>query len=351
MNPGEEGSSDEDTGAVAGVKGDTIHCMIRFQFPQGHPMARVAYAPDSLEVFTAHPQTGVFGRDRFTGRTVRELLLPNVAWYSRLAVSTCGRYLGVGGGGRVFAYDLASRAAGALVQERVIDFALVERRLRCIFRRRGDTLAADMALDPPDGVILGIGTNLDPVALKSTGSVIAVSPNGRVGVAVRQRGKPQLVEFLTGQTVGELNFPLRRANENLIGFAVFAPTGTRLALCDGEKLGLFDLSAEDWSAIPTQPRQLHPECELERPDPTAGGTAKDQKAKLWLPPFAFTPDGRHFLTLGLRERVQLFDARVGKVVEQWGWRMEDVTCLAVAPDGLTACAGGRRGRMTVWDLC
>lgn len=325
--------------------------MIRFQFPQGHPMARVAYAPDSLEVFTAHPHTGVYGRDRFTGRTVREFLLANVAHYTRLAVSACGRYLAVGGGGRVFAYDLASTAATPLVQERVADFAVVDRRLRCVARRRDDTYAADIALDPPDGVVLGTGQGVGPVALKSSGTVIAVSPDGRVGVAVRQRGKPQLVEFATGETVAELSFPLRRSGENLIGFAVFSPDGARLALCDGEKLALFDLSSEDWSVMPAQPRQLHPDCELERPDPTSGGTVKDREAEHWLPPFAFTPDERHFLTLGLRERVQLFDARVGKVVEQWGWRMEDVTCLAVAPDGLTACAGGRRGKMTVWDLC
>lgn len=325
--------------------------MIRFQFPQGHPMARVAYAPDSLEVFTAHPHTGVFARDRFTGRTVREFPLPNVAQYTRLAVSACGRFLGVGGGGRVFVYDLATRATAPLVQERAVDFALVERRLRCVVRRLGGTFAADMALDPPDGVVLGLGGSHGPVPLRSSASVIAVSPDGRVGVAVRQRGKPLLAAFATGETVAELNFPLRRSGDRLTGFAVFAPSGTRLALCDGELLAVFDLSAEDWSAVPAVPRQLHPDCELGRPDPTAGGTVKDQKAEHWLPPVAFTPDGRNFLTLGLRERVQLFDARGGQVVEQWGWRMEDVTCLAVAPDGLTASAGGRRGKMTVWDLC
>ena len=70
----------------------------------------------------------------------------------------------------------------------------------------------------------------------------------------------------------------------------------------------------------------------------------------WRPPFALTPDGRGLLVRRPRERVQLWDLGAGAVAAEWGWRLEAVTCLAVAPDGLTAAAGGRYGRVLLWDL-
>ena len=319
--------------------------MIRFQFPQGHPMARVAYTPDSLAVVTAQPHTGVFVRDRFTGATLREFPLPTTAEYTDVAVSTCGRYFGLLNAKGMGIRLMEGGGSDPLLSGRgMTAFALLEGRIRAV-NRYGDT---NTVME----WVLPAATVSPAVALATSGTVIALSPDGRAGIAVRQRGKPQLVELTTGATVAELSFPLRRDDDgNICGFAVFSPNAEKLALGDGEKLAVFDLAEFDWAAVADKPRQLHPLCELERPDPTAGGTVKDKATEHWLPPLAFTPDGRYFLTLGLRERVQLYDAKSGAVAEQWGWRMEDVTCLAVAPDGLTACAGGRRGKLTVWDLC
>jgi len=318
--------------------------MIRFQFPQGHPMARVTYTPDSLAVVTAQPHTGVFVRDRFTGATVREFPIPNVAEYHQLVVSPCGHHIGVRHAKGFDNYPMTdARTDPPILTHHVIAFALHDGRAFAATRYGS---VATWALNPTHGVAFH-----SPITLATSGTVIAMSPDGRGAVAVRQRGKPQLVELTSGQTVAELNFTLRRTTDGITGFAVFSPNVAALALGNGEKIAVFDLSEFDWATVPEKPRQLHPVCELERPDPTAGGTVKDRAAEHWLPPLAFTPDGRHVVTLGLRERVQLFDAKSGGVAEQWGWRMEDVTCLAVAPDGLTACAGGRRGRLTVWDLC
>lgn len=324
--------------------------MIRFQFPQGHPMARVAYTPDSLAVVTAQPHTGVYVRDRFNGQTIREFRLLDVAGYHLLMVSQCGQHLGMLHVRRLEVYPMASGDATLTTSYHVAAFAILGERCRVVIRdqytNNNEVREWSVVVDPV------IGHNPSPmVPIGTSGTVIAMSPDGRGAVAVRQRGKPQLVELTTGQTVAELNFTLRRTPAGITGFAEFAPNAVSVALGNGEKIAVFDLSGFDWATVPEKPRQLHPLCELDRPDPTAGGTVKDRDAEHWLPPLAFTPDGRHFLTLGLRERVQLFDAKSGGVAEQWGWRMEDVTCLAVAPDGLTACAGGRRGRLTVWDLC
>jgi hypothetical protein len=46
----------------------------------------------------------------------------------------------------------------------------------------------------------------------------------------------------------------------------------------------------------------------------------------------------------------MWDVDSGALEADWNWRLEGITCLAVAPDGLTAIAGGRFGRVLTWDL-
>ncbi|HEX4612581.1 MAG TPA: hypothetical protein VH092_30585, partial [Urbifossiella sp.] len=70
----------------------------------------------------------------------------------------------------------------------------------------------------------------------------------------------------------------------------------------------------------------------------------------WRPPFTLTPDGRKLLVRRPRQRVQMWDVDSGALEADWNWRLEGITCLAVAPDGLTAIAGGRFGRVLTWDL-
>ena len=70
----------------------------------------------------------------------------------------------------------------------------------------------------------------------------------------------------------------------------------------------------------------------------------------WLPPFALLADGRGLLVKRPGNRVQLWDAPTGTLVNEWSWRLEWVTCVGVSADGLTAVAGGRFGRVLLWDL-
>ena len=65
------------------------------------------------------------------------------------------------------------------------------------------------------------------IRIATSGHVISMSPDGRAGVAVRQRGKPQLIDLNSGRTVAELSFALRRTATSLVGFAVFSPDSER----------------------------------------------------------------------------------------------------------------------------
>jgi WD40 repeat protein len=79
--------------------------------------------------------------------------------------------------------------------------------------------------------------------------------------------------------------------------------------------------------------------------------ARRKSGRRGLAYLAASPDGRWVLT----------SARETKVVQMWNtadwregpaytWPVGEVRCLAVAPDGQRAAAGGRSGQVVVWDL-
>jgi WD40 repeat protein len=79
---------------------------------------------------------------------------------------------------------------------------------------------------------------------------------------------------------------------------------------------------------------------------------------------AFTPDSRRLLTGSAVGTVRIWDMpdrivpcppfETAEYLEspaaELDWQFGPITTLAVAPDGLTAAAGGMDGRVLVWDL-
>lgn len=130
----------------------------------------------------------------------------------------------------------------------------------------------------------------------------------------------------------------------------FCPRAERVATCDGHAIRVFDLreldapsdDENDESRAPRPRERLEPVFVLP-PDRTA-------EVPNWYPPFALLPDGRGLIVKRPRNRIQLWDAPSGVVQYEWSWRLEWVTCVAASPDGLTAAAGGRFGRVLFWDL-
>ena len=151
-----------------------------------------------------------------------------------------------------------------------------------------------------------------------------------------------------------LAHPLRSVPAWLYRFVRFAAAAPAFANLDGQTVTVFAadlpepppdepaLPGEQEVAPPPVPR-LDPVFTLEPPEKWPAGEP-------WLPPVALTPDGRGLLVRRPRNRVQLWDVGTGTLRNEWGWRLEAVACLAVAPDGLTAAVGGRFGRVLVWDL-
>jgi WD40 repeat protein len=66
---------------------------------------------------------------------------------------------------------------------------------------------------------------------------------------------------------------------------------------------------------------------------------------------AVSPDGRWVLTAreGSKD-LQMWSAPAWRQVEEYTFRIGEVRCLAAAPDGQRAAAGGSSGRIAVWDL-
>jgi WD40 repeat protein len=65
---------------------------------------------------------------------------------------------------------------------------------------------------------------------------------------------------------------------------------------------------------------------------------------------AFSPDGEALFSGGRDRAVRCWDVATRRERAAWNWPIGVVYALAVAPDGLTAAAGGNAGRSVLWDL-
>jgi WD40 repeat protein len=320
--------------------------MIPLQTASRHPVTNVAFSPDGSAVAVAQPFHGVTILDRATGRTLALCAMPRRVALTGLAFCGNGKYLAATHAKGLEVFDAAT---GAVLWQ---NFHYPESAGRLWVR--GD-----------DKVWGGLSPNymlLRPLLLARAERIKEKhGPNRDWSKFVASSRDASRVLRADENRLFVLNAATQRAVAQAECAAVesprvasFCPLSRRFAVNDGRTLDVYDLGevgeecdgpaeAEGESPVAPMPHTLlEPVFTLTPDNPKEVGS--------WYPPFALLADGRTLLVKRPRNRVQWWDAPSGSVLGEWSWQFEWVTCVAVSADGLTAVAGGRFGRVMLWDL-
>jgi WD40 repeat protein len=65
---------------------------------------------------------------------------------------------------------------------------------------------------------------------------------------------------------------------------------------------------------------------------------------------AFSPDGATIVAVSNEATAKLWDTATWKLRQEYAWGVGSLKCVAFAPDGLRAAAGGDKGQAIVWDI-
>lgn len=327
--------------------------MFTVRTASGHPVRRVAFSPCGRWFAAAQPHHGVTLYDRASGEAVRTVGNPRRPDYSTLAFLRRGAWLAAGGSKGLEVFDAATGAA-----------AFVNSHSYCCDLRlasHGDVILGAGRLSIIELLIPAGADGRDrrgywPAESFGPGGRVRftyhdVAPHGEWAIAFREDGNPVAVDLVNRREAHALTHPARISwvdaltNRNTPN--VTFSDAPRAAFGDGKTIVVFDLARadgpDDEGVIPAPRPVERPVFTLTPPDGWPAATP-------WHPPVALTPDGRGLLVKRPRERVQLWDVDAGTLAAEWSWRLDGITCLAVAPDGLTAVAGARRGRLVIWDL-
>ncbi len=335
-----------------------IPAMFAITTGSSHPISHVLFHPNGSTFAVAQPNYGVTILDRLGGTVLGTLLIPRVADYSSILFVAGGARLVVGSARGITVCDVAT---GAVIVQRGKDTLagaiLAEREQHLIAATPLGLRNLQVSSDATGSVL-----SESPRPLQSRATVIALSQCGRWGIRVYGRVRPSLLDIGTGRVAMAIDHSYRGESAQLPTrpTVTFAPNGERFAVCDGNDVVVFDTpsnlpdddddepdpSLVQRAGAPTAPKPRAILSSVFRLDKPQGVDARTR----WRPQVAFTPDARGLLVRRPRNRVQLWDVTTGTHAGEWSWRLDSVTCLAIAPDGLTAAAGARFGRVVVWDL-
>lgn len=330
----------------------------------GHPITRVAFSPCGGWLAAAQPNHGVTLYDR-AGAALRTFGSPRRPDWTGLTFVRGGDLLAVAGSKGMWVYATGTGETVSCYGPR----SLPGHQLAA----RGDTL-----IGAGPTIVYELDYGGKPIQSRTGWTQYGVGPYhpdpaGRWALGERGGASPVVIDLVVGEAAGALRFgpsPARLASRGRLGLPSVAATCdydahlprltaqwaahqpavafalTRVAVGDWDGLAVFDIPAAEptgESIVPAPLPVVEPVFTLPPPDGWPHG-------KPWRPPLALTPDGRGLLVKRPRERVQLWDVDAGALAAEWSWRLDGITCLAVAPDGLTAVAGARFGRVLTWDL-
>ena len=332
--------------------------MIPLQTASPHPVTHVVFSPDGAAVAVAQPNYGVTILDRGTGRALAVGAMPRRAALTGLAFCGGGKYLAAAHAKGVEVFDAAT---GAPVFK---NFHYPHPRHLAV---RGNVVVATAA-DTYTALRPLLNATEEAVTPGSSKSIffrgdlafVACAPDASRVLSARGN-RLVLLDVATDRGVAEIDLHASEPGGEWV--AQFCPLGRRFAINDGRTLDVYDAcelaeeEADDQSADTPLVQRANGTRTAVAPMPHSllepQFVLKPEKRVFprgWYPPFALLADGRGLLVKRPRNRVQLWDAPTGTLVNEWSWRFEWVTCVAVCADGLTAVAGGRFGRVILWDL-
>ncbi len=111
------------------------------------------------------------------------------------------------------------------------------------------------------------------------------------------------------------------------------PTGRYLACASGRVVELFD--------FPDAARSMH--------EPSVVRWSMSE-SRSQMNSLAFTSGGDRLLCASHDGVVRMCDSMSGEILARWDFQIGPTTALAIAPDGLTAAVGGKKGAIVVFDL-
>ena len=157
---------------------------------------------------------------------------------------------------------------------------------------------------------------------------LSLSPDGRVVASTHQewnrtvrRGRSAI--HLCDADTGEPTGALRRSGHTLV--IAHSPCGRWIAGAYGPTIHVWDLSAG---------REI----------------AALRAGNFHYLDLAFHPDGRNLFVVSNDRTVRCWDGDHWQERHALDFDVGKLKCLAIAPDGLTAAAGGDTGKVVIWDV-
>ena len=324
--------------------------MIPLQTASPHPVTHIVFSPDGGAVAVAQPHHGVTLIDRATGRTLAVCAMPRRGALTGLTFCGNGKFLAAAHPKGLEVFDATSGAPVMRNFHWPQKFQLAD---------RGDAVfgLGSRAFTSLRAVLNVNGSTVSPVtgnAIVYRGSLapVACAPDGS-HVLSADRNRLVLLNVASDRTVAEIELPVNEPT--VIPLAQFCPLGRRFAVNHGFGIDVYDPTGlsddgDDPPGADDAPVEVAPMPHTLLAPVFTLRSDKPGVENEWHPPFALLADGRGLLVKRVRNRVQLWDAPTGTLVSEWSWRFEGLTCVAVSADGLTAVAGGRFGRVLLWDL-
>lgn len=320
--------------------------MIPLQTASPHPVTHLRFSPDGALLAVAQPHHGVTVLERATGRTVATCAMPRRGVLTGLIFCDGGMHIAAASAKGLEVFD--ARNGEPVLWK----YGMSYKGMR-LAERDGEAIGFGPSTAGPvwsSEKPTGLASAFDPLMHVYRPS-FTPSPNGRFALEPTWRAI-RLHDNRARRYIAVVYRPNADHDEPFL--SAFCPLSRRFAVSDGRTLDVFDISPPEIQEEPES--ESESELAIAPPphvhlDPTFS-LAPDRtgEAPGWYPPFALCADGRGLLVKRPRNRIQLWDAPTATLLHEWSWRFEWVTCVAVSTDNTTAVAGGRHGRVLLWDL-